>query len=238
MGWFGENIALPLFRVIADKWPELFRGWGDALRVVFLIAFGYGAGLVWYEGSFRDAWRAVAYSKAFLLQEQLSRVPYNDALIDRLMQGLLSPGVARIRLAVIHDGQVNLIDSDMFRFDISHGVAAPGRSIGPYVMNQPMKTWSAFLPDLLDRKCVQYATSDLAPSPGRQRVESMGVAAVTTCPVTDSRGNLLGVLFTEYDSFAEVPPEPEMNRLKERTKVVGTQIAVALDLRTRDGGAP
>jgi hypothetical protein len=151
-----------------------------------------------------------------------------NRLIEQLIKTLLgqSPGITRVRLAVIHGGLAGVAS----RYDVTNGVAARGRSIGPLARDCPLSDWNDFLPALLVGQCALHrlpAAGTPAPSSG---LASSCATSVLVCPASGPAGDLMGAVIVMWDGNDQ-PPEPlALRRLMDSSKHVATQVAAVLDL--------
>ena len=174
--------------------------------------------------------------KAAMLQAELRQEAASEALTNQLVQVALTTarGAARIWLGVIHNGVTGLTGISLLKFDITNAISAPGRSPGELVQDEPLSSWSDFLPQMLSGKCAMMDITKLVNSPNRDRLLRLGVAALLACPVVDIRNQVLGALFVQWDT-SDTPPAPAaMTDLQDRVIAIGTQIASALDLRPQE----
>ncbi len=170
-----------------------------------------------------------------VLQAELRQVGDSDRLIQQLLTAVLqhTPAAARVRLGVVHNGVTGVTGTDLLRFDITHAVAAPGHSVGEMVQDQPLSEWGEFLPALLAGRCDTRASGEVHNLALRNRLEALGAGVYLACPVIDIQGRMLGGLFVTWDVSDHPPAGEAMQALSAYTREVGTQIAAALDLRTR-----
>lgn len=140
-------------------------------------------------------------------------------------------GASRVRLSVIHNGVTGLTGTGLLRYDVTNSVAAPGRSTGNPVQNQPLSDWGEFLPDLLTGQCVMIRVSDLHSISLRARFEGFGATNVMICPAADVQGKAVGGVFTFWDGSDQVPQGQDLHDLMAAARHVGAQIAAVLDLR-------
>ena len=106
-----------------------------------------------------------------------------NRLIALLMKTILrgSPGVSRVRLAVVHNGIDDLSPTGNLRYDVTNSVPARGRPIGRMARNQKLSDWDAFLPALLAGQCALHRTTGSAPF----GLTLPGTTNLLICPVHD-----------------------------------------------------
>ena len=171
---------------------------------------------------------------SILLQAELHRFATTGRLIDQLLAALLqhAPGAARVRLGVIHNGVTGLTGITMLRYDIINAIAPPGRAAGELIVNQPLATWSDYLPNLLAGKCEKVMAADVHNYALRVRLLALGANGIVTCPVTDIEGKLLGAVFVDWDG-ADLPPDgDQLQALVKFDERIAAQIASVLNLRS------
>jgi hypothetical protein len=167
------------------------------------------------------------------MQMELRQFAAANKLINQILETTLSraSGASRVRLSVIHNGVTGVTGTGLLRYDVTNSVAAPGRSTGTAITNQPLSDWSDFLPTLLQGDCSFHRVDDLLSLPMRARNEAFGISSMLVCPAADVEGKTVGAIFVTWDGNDQ-PPEPQ--RLKELmafSKHQGAQIAAILDLR-------
>lgn len=234
---------------------QLFASLGPSLRVLLiepLLTVGMLVALYagWHvrdEGSLSAGLRVAfvdthAYRAEHLreletaiMQLQLQQAAQSDKLINQLLQSLLdrTRNAARVRLDVVHNGVTGVTGTALLRYDVTNAVAAPGHSIGPLVVNQPLSDWDNILSDLLAGKCRLSAVADSGASLAlRMRLEALGAGTFLGCPVIDVQARMLGALFISWDVNDDPPTGAALLALIDTTKSIANQIASALDLRT------
>jgi hypothetical protein len=87
------------------------------------------------------------------------------------------------------------------------------------------------LPTLLAGRCEHHATDEIEAQTDRDRVKAMGVAFISLCPVIDINGDLLGVIFTQWDAMADVPVGKALTQVEEKAAKIGLQLAVTLEVQ-------
>lgn len=166
------------------------------------------------------------------LQAELHQFAAANKLIDQHLETILDrAGASRVLLNVIHNGITGLTGTGLLRYDVTNSVAAPGRSTGVAVQNQPLSDWTEFLPDLLTGECVLSRVSDLHSIPLRARFEGFGASSVMVCPAADVQGKAVGGIFIFWDGSDQVPEGQAEHDLMSAARHVGAQIATVLDLR-------
>jgi hypothetical protein len=215
------------------------------LMTVGMLLFLYAGWHVRDEGSI-DAGLQVAFvdTKAYrlqhlrdlesaILQGELRRSAITDQLVGQLMTALLqrAPRAARVRLGVVHNGITGLTGIALLRVDITNAVAAPGRTVGPLSVNQPLSDWSGFLPTLLAGKCDFHLTQQESSVVIRSRLTAMGAGSFMSCPVIDVQGRMLGAISVTWDEHDSAPGGAELQSLMDFAGSICIQIAAALDLR-------
>ncbi len=163
------------------------------------------------------------------MQRELRTVARRDAVIDGLLRALLAkaPTAARIRLAIIHNGEIGLTGVGLLRFDITHGVARQGFAVGSFVTNGPLSDWNSYLAKLLAAQCSVAGLEDMSPAEKGRMVE-LGVQDRLACPVADIQGRLLGGLFITWPIGAAVPEDSDMRALQDTTQAIAAQVAAAM----------
>lgn len=163
-------------------------------------------------------------------QAQLRQEVQNMGMIRQHLESLLVkfPGIARLRVAAIHNGTVGVGDAHVWKYDVIQAVAAIGRIPGPLAQNDPLSGWAHFLPDLLAGKCAFYPTSSIGRTSGRERLEQLGVRQVLTCPIRLPSGELLGAMFTLFDRDEDVPKGDEFIRISTEAAAVAQGLSYAL----------
>lgn len=173
--------------------------------------------------------------EAAMLQTELHYAADTDKLVDESLAGLLgyAPLAARVRLGVVHNGVTGVTGVALLRYDITNAVAAPGKTVGALLLNQPLSDWNNFLPVLLAGRCYLGMVTD-QPNPAlRARFEGLGAGTFMACPVIDKLNRMLGATFVTWD-VRDLPPTGDtLLAVMKHALGVGTQIAAALDLRGR-----
>jgi hypothetical protein len=172
-------------------------------------------------------------AEAAELQRELRHAVQSDAQIDQLLTDLLAhiPKAARIRLSVVHNGVTGVTGVALLRADTTNAVAAPGHSIGPMTINQPLSDWNEFLPVLLTGHCFLGSSEQTANRALRARLDVMGADKYLACPITDTQNRMLGTLSVTWDN-GELPPTGEALRaVTDYATTIATQVATALDKR-------
>jgi hypothetical protein len=224
----GAALLQPLITV--SMLLVLYAGWhvrdeggiGPGLRVAFIDTRAYRAD---HEHE----------REAAMLQTELHYAADTDKLIDESLAGLLgyAPLAARVRLGVVHNGVTGVTGVALLRYDVTNAVAAPGKTVGALLLNQPLSDWNNFLPILLAGRCFLGFAAE-QPNPAlRARFEALGVGTFMACPVIDSRSRILGALFVTWD-VRDLPPTGDtLQAVMKHALAVGAQVASALDLRGR-----
>jgi hypothetical protein len=173
--------------------------------------------------------------EAAMLQTELHYAADPDKIIDEMLANLLgyTPHADRVRLGVVHNGLTGVTGIALLRYDITNAVAAPGKAVGPFVLNQPLSDWNNFLPVLLAGRCFLGLVPE-EPNPAlRARLQSLGAGTFMACPVIDSQTRMLGALLVTWDTTDLPPTGDALLALMRRATEVGTQIASALSKRGR-----
>ena len=173
--------------------------------------------------------------EAAMLQTELHYAADTDKLIDESLAGLLgyAPLAARVQLGVVHNGITGVTGVALLRYDVTNSVAAPGKTLGALLLNQPLSDWNNFLPVLLAGRCFLGFVSE-QPNPAlRARLEALGAGTLMACPVIDNRTRMLGALFVTWDA-RDIPPTGDtLQAVMKHALEVGAQVAAALSLRVR-----
>jgi hypothetical protein len=171
-----------------------------------------------------------------LMQAELHRYASSSRMIDQMLAAVIAhaTGVARVRLAVIHNGVSGLTGISMLRYDVINAIAPPGRAAGDLIVNQPLSTLSDVLPALLAGKCQTVAAADVHNFALRTRMQSLGVSTNLTCPVIDIEGKLLGAIFVDWDTGDQAPEGGQLQAIIDFEERIGAQIASVLNLRGPD----
>jgi len=170
---------------------------------------------------------------AALMQAELHQYATSGKLIDELLGVALlhSMGAARIRLGVVHNGITGVTGTSMLRYDVTNAVAAPGRAAGGTVVNEPLSTWSEFLPAMLAGRCQSTSMPEVHNFELQARMQLLGASSLLACPVTDVQGKLLGALFVNWDAGDQPPAGEQMQELMDFGQRIGAQIASVLSVR-------
>jgi hypothetical protein len=171
-----------------------------------------------------------------LMQAELRQYATSSRMIDQMLATVIShaAGVARVRLAVIHNGVTGLTGISMLRYDVINAIAPPGRAAGELIANQPLSTWSDFLPALLTGKCQVVVAADVHNFALRTRIQTLGASTNLTCPVIDIEGKLLGAIFVDWDGADRPPEGTQLQELIDFDQRIGAQVASVLNLRALD----
>ena len=153
-------------------------------------------------------------------------------LIEQLMKTILrqSPGVTRVRLAVVHGGITGYSPTETPRYDVTNSVAARSRAIGPLARNQPLSDWTDFLPALLAGQCALHQIPGAGTAAPPSGLASSCATTILACPATGAAGDLMGAIFIMWDGNDRPPEAQALLRLMEAGKQVAAQIAAVLDL--------
>jgi hypothetical protein len=206
----------------------LYASW-SILRADGNVIQGLSQAFLFSESSRREADRA---EKSSAMQYELRSVIATDALIERSMSNFLEKsGGARSRLAVIHNGISGITGIGLLKFDVINVVAAPGRSTGSMVINQPLAQWNGFFSRLLHGDCALVGLADITSDDMRGRMSTTASKFFLGCPVVDVIGQTLGGVFILWDQGDVIPTGTQMDELMEEGKLAGRQIGAALELR-------
>lgn len=244
-GWIREMLS-------AATWISILRlllGSRSRLATLFLAALVnavvfFALVVVWIsvrEGTTRAAYQVLfepsstaaereRETRIAVAQAQLRQEVTNMGLIKQHLDYLISkyPSVARVRLAIIHNGTVGVGDNHVWKYDVIAAVAANGRVAGPLTQNDPLEGWSHFLNALLAGKCVNYPTSSIARTAGRERLDALGVKQVLTCPVRTPSGELLGAMFSLFDRDEDFPKGVDLEIYTEDARSTAAGLSYAL----------
>jgi hypothetical protein len=170
---------------------------------------------------------------AALLQAELRQYARAGKLIDQALTNLLqhSAGAARIRLGVIHNGVSGLTGVNLLRYDVINAVAPAGRAPGTLLVNEPLTTWSEFLPSLLAGRCQLQSIADVRNFALQARLQILGASSLLSCPVIDVEGKLLGAMFTSWDAADRPPSGEQLQAVIEADQRAAGQIASVIALR-------
>jgi hypothetical protein len=159
-------------------------------------------------------------------QTESGRTVAANRLIEQLMKAVLglSPGTAGVRLALVRN------ESGRLRYDVTNGVAAPGRWIGPMRPDEPLSDWGDFLAPLLAGQCVLHRVLDVRDAAPAFSFPSAHPSRALVCPVAGMDGHLLGAMFIMWDCGAQPPEHEGLHRLMAASKRVATQIAAVINL--------
>ena len=153
-------------------------------------------------------------------------------LIEQLMKTILrqSPGMTRVRLAVVHGGTAGCSLPGTPRYDVTNSVAARSRPIGPLARNQPLSDWTDFLPALLASQCALHQIPGAGKAAPPSGLASSCATTILACPVTGAAGDLMGAIFIMWDGNDRPPEARALHRLMQAGKQVAAQIAAVLNL--------
>ena len=241
--------VLALFRVLLELFLDLGRSSGRKLVQPMLTAAcltgAYTAIHVTQEGSVTEGVRAAFFDnetarserrrleEQTTLQTELRQFAAANKLIDQLLESMLAraTGASRVRLNVIHNGVTGLTGTGLLRYDVTNGVAVPGRLAGSAVTNQPLSEWSDFLPSLLAGQCAFHRVADLHAVSIRARFETFGANSMLVCPAADVQGKIVGAIFIFWDGNDPAPEGDDLRRLMAAGQHLGAQVAAVLDLQ-------
>lgn len=163
------------------------------------------------------------------LQRQLRSVARRDAVVDELLRALLAKAsaAARVRLAIIHNGEIGLTGVGLLRFDVTQGAARQGFAVGTLITNGPLADWSPYLEKLLSGACSSAGLEGMS-TPERGQMIELGASERLACPVLDMQGRLLGGVFITWPTGATIPVGNEMAVLSEFTTAIAAQVAAAI----------
>lgn len=244
---------LALFREVYELCAWLGRRTGQKLfqpmMTALCVTLAYASIHVTREGSLTEGVR-VAFldneadrserrrlEEQTAMQTELRQFAAANRLIDQLLLSMLgrATGASRVRLNVIHNGVSGLTGTGLLRYDVTNGVAAPGRLAGVAVVNQPLSEWSDFLPALLSGQCAMIKVAAMQAVSLRARFEAFGASNFLACPAADVQGKTVGAIFIFWDGAEPVPDGEGLRQLMADGLRLGAQVAAILDLR---GPAP
>jgi hypothetical protein len=240
---------LALFRELLELFAGLGRGSGRKLAqpmlTVACLTSAYTAMHIAREGGLTDGVRAAFFDnettrqdrrrleEQSTMQAELRQFAAANKLIDQLLGTILSRanGASRVRLNVIHNGVTGLTGTGLLRYDVTNSVAAPGRTAGGSLVNQPLSDWSDFLPRLVAGQCSMLRVQALESASLRARFEAFGASSVLVCPAADVEGKTVGAIFLFWDGGDPAPEGDDLRHLIAFGQHIGAQIAAVLDLR-------
>lgn len=163
------------------------------------------------------------------MQRELKNVARRDTVLDSLLQAALqkAPTAARIRLAMIHNGEIGLTGVGLLRFDVTHAAARQGYAVGDLVANKPLSDWNPYLSKFLLGDC-SFAPLEVMGQAELASMLELGVAERLACPVLDFRGRLLGGLFITWPVGVRLPEPEELPPIIQSTKLIAAQVAAAM----------
>lgn len=226
----GEIVAAARFldeRIPRSFWKSLTQ---PVLTAAAVLMMGFS--LV----ALRESSVSAAFNEIFVkkhtpaqMQTELRRVAKLDDLIKGIMNHVLSQTVtaARIRLAIIHNGEYGLAGATLMRYDVTHSVAREGFTAGPITSNSPLSNWS-YLNEMLKGQCVNNGPSEWSPTE-RTIMFEMGADYRLICPVVDPDGRLQGALYMTWQNGNTHPPPDDIASLSSVMRTAGAQIAIAIE---------
>ncbi len=223
-------IALRLLRAMAGSGSPLIVALRTPVLTIMLLSGVVLGVLSIREGGLRPGLQKLLTNPdaSNSLQRELHGVARRDQVIDGLLTAVLvkAPTAARVRLGIIHNGEVGLSGIGLLRFDITHASARSGFSVGVFISNAPLSDWKPVLGKFLADQCFQAALDDLSAA-SRARMVEMGSNEALACPVVDIQGRLLGGLFVSWPVGAVLPQGNDMVAFTEFTRSIAAQIAAA-----------
>lgn len=244
-------LAIQILQVIKAAWeafPIIEKLWKrfHEFFTMFLAMMVFWAGMnvvrerdVWkglqaaFIASSADVHANELSARAPVMQIELNRVTESNQVIKRILQAVLgtTKGAARTRVGLIHNGVYGITGMSLLHFDITHAVAAPGRSEGEYTQNAPLSQWDDYLSIMVKGECAYIHSDAMKSSAARARLEAIGIVAFTACPIVDSRNQILGGLFVSWDKNDPAPADADVTQLLKEHLRAATQIAGAMELR-------
>jgi hypothetical protein len=150
-------------------------------------------------------------------------------LIERLRQN--NPSIARVRVAIIHNGSYTLTGISLLKFDTAYSVTRAGRSVGGTEINLPLVQWRDFLPDFINGQCRYILVSNLQDPAARTRMQEQGADAFVGCPIRTSTGAIIGGIFTVWDVGDPRPTETDLYSIMEQVQQTARDVGLILSSR-------
>ena len=236
------------FKICVDSFIRLSnhvkRELPSSLTTVGLLIFLYAGSAVIAEGDFisgmQRAFSLSDVSKEELLRERQAEKMqiklHNTMFVNQQISERLStflennPSVARIRIGVIHNGTFTITGTSLLKFDITHAEAKPGRFVGEFISNMPLKQWNDFLDVLVMQKdCTFVETKSMKEQAAFERERRLAIKAFLACPILNGSNQILGGLFVSWDDGDTIPEDK--TKIIQDSKLVAAQIGVALEPR-------
>lgn len=208
----------------------LFLTWGG-LNIIRERDIIRGLQIAFMDSAENTTNRAVSAHVADL-QEEFKKLPASNLAVQRIMQANMEfTQAARIKLGIIHNGTYSVTGIGLMQANTTQAIAAPGRSTGELLQNEPLSHWDDFLETIEKGKCSFMFVDQMKKSIAAQaRFIELGARAFIVCPVIDSRSQTLGALFVMWDKFDPVPTGAELAQHMEQTIRSATQIAGAMEM--------
>lgn len=161
------------------------------------------------------------------LQAELVDAAYRDQVIDETLKDIVlsSPGAARARIGIIHNGETGPNGMGMLHWDVTHVYASEGHAPGALLMNMALSEWRDILPTLLENKC----TTALG-NYGLYRERGMPTKTRIACPIMDAKTkHLFGDIAVMFDDKDPQPSTEEIQAIEDRTLIAGEKLAAVLN---------
>jgi hypothetical protein len=171
-----------------------------AMLLVFIAANFYGKPIEVYLDRVKSESNIKLRQEAMINTDRRTSA-LQHALIDL---ALSIPSADQVRIGLIH----NNISSDgnaILQFDIVNSVAPIGKTANALSANLPLTNWIDFLRSLLAHQCVIVAVKDMSNSAEKSRLIDAKVVEFVTCPILNTKGQLLGAVFADWTNPLSVP---------------------------------
>lgn len=237
------TIAQRLWESAAKLGPHIRTSFLISITTTLFLVFFFTTWNMFSEGDIRTGWRDTEVfffrSNGSLLrameqnhvQLYLAREERAQKVILTLMQRSLHlhPNVARVRLALIHDGTDGLNPISALRYDITATVTAPGFGPGPVETNVPLLTASDFIEAMMAKKCVYLRTNSLTNTAFKSVMVSGNSASFLACPVVAPEGQITGFTTEEWVAINGLPADSEIPAIENEALKINADIGVALE---------
>ncbi len=165
------------------------------------------------------------------LQQELRMTERSNRQIQARLRWIMAsvPTASRTRVAVIHNGAYSLTGAALLRFDITHGEAKAGRTVGDFVTNAPLSQWADYLDHLIRDECVLVQLSEMKDPAAIDQLRRLNISKFLVCPIANANRQILGGLFTSWDIGDGAPDD--MEAVIKLHREAAALIGVSLELR-------
>lgn len=175
-----------------------YRFWLTSAVILALVFLGYPIVEPWlqYEQKKVDTTNRLDIQTKALTRYNKSNIEINVRLKDLLSK---IPSADRIRVGIIRPPLTTDNIGSGLKFDMTHGVARPGHTIGELVTDLPISELNDFLPDLLVHKCSYKRFEELTSQGLINRSILLGLSSVLACGIFNPSSQMIGIILVSWE---------------------------------------